>query len=316
MTWADDTDNAIDRLLDREIDLIFSREQSFLAKKVVYALKNFRTLYVFSIAEKLTANKTRLLASIERDILDSSEYMYGVFQEIADIKSYGIDWPELLEILEKHKKQIVKVLLNKYKNFYKKSDIIPFVKTLRSIGIDWPELSAIEKSANAVITESNNTITPQERYVIDKLWPGTYYVAIESLSTWPTPSAAIRTALEKQKQRLLAYLTESIMKTNFSTFFKAVHAFRIQQIDWPELDDLVEVSKRPLIVKLLTKLKNHEDSTDLIYIETIIKYARRVVAWPELSIIKGHALAELDDARDQGLPGYEPDPFDDEMRGW
>jgi hypothetical protein len=315
MTWADDTDNAIDRLLDREIDLIFSREQSFLAKKVVYALKNFRTLYVFSIAEKLTANKTRLLASIERDILDGSEYMYGVFQEIADIKSYGIDWPELTEILEKHKTQIVKVLLNKYKNFYKKSDIIPFVKTLRLIGIDWLELAAIEKSANAVITESDNKITPQERYVIDKLWPGTYYVAIASLSTWPTPSSAIRAALEKQKTRLLAYLTEAIMKNNFSTFFKAVRAFRTQQIDWPELDDLVEVSKRPLIVKLLTKLKNHEDSTDLIYIETIIKDASRVVAWPELSVIKGHADAELDLARDQGIFGYEPDPFDDEMRG-
>jgi hypothetical protein len=315
MTWADDTDRAIDKLLDRELATVFDRGRAFTARDVAYTLRNFRTLYVFSIADKLNQHKNKILRSIEYDLLKHHEYIYGVFREIVELQALGAAWPELIEILEKHKSHIIKTLLSKYKGFYKKSDILAFLESLEQIGITWPELAAIEKSAKSDLTESDNTITPQERYVIDKLFPGTYYVAIASLSTWPVLSVNIQAALEKQKKHLIAYLKGCIAKDQFSTFFKAVRAFKVQQIAWPELDELVEASKRPFIVKLLTKLKNHQDSTDLIYIETVIKDARRVVDWPELSVIKSHALAELDDARDQGIPGYEPDPFDDELRG-
>ena len=318
MTWADDTDRAIDKLLTREIEEVFKRTPFLVTNTLVRTLRNFSTLYSFRVADKLEPYKDQILASIENDILNHPDYMYGTINEIEELQAVGVHWPELLALLELHKPHIMKVLLTKYRAFYKKRDILPFLETLRNIGVAWPEFAAIEKSANAELIESINSVksvTPQERYVIDKLFPGSYYVAILSLYTWPTPSDAIRAALEKQKPRLLAYLTESIMKNNFSTFFKAVRGLITQQIAWPELDDLVQVSKRPFIVKLLTKLKNHEDSTDLIYIETVIKDARRVVNWPELSVIRDHAAAELDLARDQGMPGYEPDSFDDELRG-
>lgn len=315
MTWADDTDRAIDRLLDRELATVFDRGRAFTARDVAYTLRNFRTLYVFSIVEKLNQHKNKILRTIEYDLLKHHDHIYGVFREIVELQALGAAWPELVELLEKHKTHIIKTLLSKYKGFYKKSDILAFLESLEQIGIEWPELAAIKKSAKSDLTESDNTITPQERYVIDKLFPGTYYVAIASLSTWPVLSVNIQAALEKQKKHLIAYLKGCIAKEQFSTFFKAVRAFKVQQIAWPELDELVEASKRPFIVKLLTKLKNHQDSTDLIYIETVIKDARRVVDWPELSVIKSHALAELDDARDQGILGYEPDPFDDELRG-
>lgn len=315
MTWADDTDSAIDTILDRELATVFDRGRAFTARDAAYTLRNFRTLYVFSIVDKLNQHKHKLLRTIEYDLLKHHEYIYGVFREIVELQALGAAWPELVALLEKHKSHIVKTLLLKYKGLYMKSDILPFLESLEQIGIAWPELAAIEKSAKSDITESDNRITPQERYVIDKLFPGTYYVAIASLSTWPVLSVNIQTALEKQKKNLIAYLKGCIANDQYSTFFKAVRGFRTQQIDWPELDELVEASKRPFIVKLLTKLKNHEDSTDLIYIETVIKDARRVVDWPELKIINDNAGAELDLARDQNIPGYEPDPFDDEIRG-
>jgi hypothetical protein len=318
MTWADDTDRAIDDLLTREIEEVFKRTPYLVTNTLVRTLRNFSTLYSFRVADKLEPYKDRILASIEYDIINHPEYLYGVINEIEELQAVGISWLELAELLEKNKPYIIKTILSKYKWFYKKQDILPFLKALYSIGVNWNELSIIEKSARAELTESTNSIesiTPQERYVIDKLFPGTYYVAIASLSTWPVLSVNIQTALEKQKKNLVAYLKGCIAKNQFSTFFKAVRAFKIQQIAWPELDELVDASKRPLIVKLLTKLKNHQDSTDLIYIETVIKDARRVVNWSELSVIKGHADAELDLARDQGIPGYEPDPFDDDIRG-
>lgn len=315
MTWADDTDDAIDSLLDRELATVFDRGRVFTARDVARTLRNFRTLYVFSIADKLNQNKQKILRTIEYDLLKHHDQIYGVFGEIVELQALGAAWPELVELLEKHKSHIIKTLLLRYKEFYRKSDILAFLESLEQIGIVWPELAAIKKSAKSDIAESETTITPQERYVIDKLFPGTYYVAIASLSTWPVLSVNIQAALEKQKKHLIAYLKGCIAKDQFSTFFKAVRAFKIQQIAWPELDELVEASKRPFIVKLLTKLKNHEDSTDLVYIETVIKDARRVVNWPELKIINDNAGAELDLARDQGIPGYEPDPFDDELRG-
>lgn len=313
-SWADDTDRAIDRMLDQEIDWIFDREHSFHARKVAYALKNFSTLYNFSVANKLEQNKQRLLPSIENDIVNHTEHLYGALAEIAELKAYGIVWPELITLLNKHKALIVKVMLTKYKNFYRKEDIIPFIDTLRSIGIGWRELDAIVKSVKSTLKEAVD-ITPQERYVIDLLFPGSFYRAILSLYTWNVVSKPIQAAIERQKPRLLAYLTECVMvKSNFSTFFRGVLALRHQQIAWPEIDELVEASKRPFITKLLTKLKNHEDSTDLLYIESVIKDAKRVVNWPELKIINDEAGGELDRARDQEIPGYEPDPFDDDIR--
>lgn len=315
-SWADDTDRAIDRMLDQEIDWIFDSERSFHARKVAYALKNFSTLYNFSVANKLEQNKQRLLLSIENDILNNSEHLFGSLVEIADIQSYGISWPELVALLQTHKELIVKVMLVKYKNFYKKTDILPFVKKLREIGIEWPELAMIEKSAKADLQESDNpAVTPQEQYVIDLLFPGSFYRAILSLYTWNVVSKPIQAAIERQKTKFLAYLTECvIVKENFSTFFRGVLVLRHQQIAWPEIDELVEASKRPFIIKLLTKLKDHEDSTDLLYIESVIKDAKRVVNWPELKIINDEAGGELDRARDQGIPGYEPDPMDDDIR--
>ncbi len=315
-SWADDTDRAIDKLLDREIETIFSRGRAFTARDIAATLRNFRTLYLFKIADKLNQYKDRILATVEQDLLTQPYYIYGVFKEILELQALGAAWLELIDLLENNKTYIVATLLSKYKGFHKRDDIVSFLEVLRQIGIAWPELAVIEKSAKADLQESDKTaVTPQEQYVIDLLWPGSFYRAILSLYTWNVVSKPIQTAIERQKPRLLAYLTECIMvKSNFSTFFRGIRALRTQQITWPELDELVEASKRPFITKLLTKLKHHEDSTDLLYIESVIKDAKRVVNWPELKIINDEAGGELDRARDQGIPGYEPDPMDDDIR--
>ncbi len=317
MTWVDDTDRAIDAMLTREIEEVFKRTPFLVTNTLVRTLRNFSTLYAFRIADKLEPYKDRILASIEDDIINHPEYLYGVINEIEELQAVGVSWLELAELLEKRKSDIIKTILSKYKWFHKKQDILPFLKALHGIGVNWNELSIIEKSARAELTESNNSaesVTPQERYVIGYLIPGTYHVAITSLYTWPELSVAIQAAIEKEKRPLVAYLKACIFKNQFSTFFRAVRGFRTQQITWPELDDLLEASKQPLMVKLLTKLKHHDDSTDLTYIENVIKDARRVVNWPELKIINDSAGAELDIARDQELPGYELDPVDD-LRG-
>jgi hypothetical protein len=316
-SWADDTDRAIDALLTREIEEVFKRTTFLVTNTLVRTLRNFSTLYSFRIADKLEPYKDRILASIEDDIINHPEYLYGVINEIEELRAVGVSWLELAELLEKRKSDIIKTMLSKYKWFHKKQDILPFLKALRNIGVNWNELSIIEKSANAGLLESEKpvAVTSQERYVIDLLFPGSFYRAILSLHTWPVVSKPIQAAIERQKPKLLAYLTECIIvKANFSTFFRGIRALRNQQIAWPELDELVEASKRPFITKLLTKLKNHEDSTDLLYIESVIKDAKRVVNWPELKIINDEAGGELDRARDQQIPGYEPDPFDDDIR--
>ena len=317
MTWADDTDRAIDDLLTREIEVVFKRTPYLVTNTLVRTLRNFSTLYSFRVADKLEPYKDRILASIEYDIINHPEYLYGVINEIEELQAVGISWLELAELLEKNKPYIIKTILSKYKWFHKKQDILPFLKALYSIGVNWTELSIIEKSARAELTESNNSVesvTPQERYVIVYLNPGTYHVAITSLCTWPELSVAIQAAIEKEKRPLIAYLKACIFKNQYGTFFKAIRGFRIQQIAWPELDELVDASKKPLMVKLLTKFKHHDDPADLIYIENIIKDAIRVVNWPELKIIRDSASAELDLARDQELPGYELDD-DDDLRG-
>ena len=106
--------------------------------------------------------RTMVIDMLRRDLAQNSDRgIYYAMYHMDDWNLHIRNWPELGEMIDDHKRQIVSELLRTIKGEYghDTDGVRRLVERMRKIGVDWSELDAIERSLNATNTQSLDELT-------------------------------------------------------------------------------------------------------------------------------------------------------------
>jgi len=101
--------------------------------------------------------RTMVIDMLRRDLAQNgSRGIYYAMYHMDDWNLHIRNWPELGEMIDDHKRQIVSELLRTIKGEYghDTDGVRRLVERMRKIGVDWSELDAIARSLNADKTQS------------------------------------------------------------------------------------------------------------------------------------------------------------------
>jgi hypothetical protein len=101
--------------------------------------------------------RTMVIDMLRRDLATNSDRgIYYAMYHMDDWNLHIRNWPELGEMIDDHKRQIVSELLRTIKGEYghDTDGVQRLVDRMRKIGVDWSELDAIARSLNANNTQS------------------------------------------------------------------------------------------------------------------------------------------------------------------
>jgi hypothetical protein len=193
---------------------------------------------------------------------------------------------EIAALMQKHKTPVVKRLLQDFKNenTYNLDD---YIKTLKQLKLNWPELDIIIKSARSGLNESLDAITANNAMTV--------LFRILKVN-WQAPKVWERKAyeqfIEDHKQQILDHFrrqSETVWpKDNdlsISTDIFMAMGLQFNGKDWPELKEIFEQNREPIIRQLLKTVKFHQGVNS--YAKDILMTLLAMgFKWPELEVLK------------------------------
>ena len=193
---------------------------------------------------------------------------------------------EIAALMQKHKTPVVKRLLQDFKNenTYNLDD---YLKTLKQLKLNWPELDIIVKSMRSGLNESLDAITANNAMTV--------LFRILRVN-WQAPNSWERKAyeqfIEDHKQQILDHFrrqAETVWPKDddmsISTDIFMAMGLQFNGKDWPELREIFEQNREPVIRQLLKTVKFHE-GVKLYAKDILMTLLAMGFNWPELEVLK------------------------------
>lgn len=251
----------------------------------------FRLFKRFGINYKMKSGplKTKLLKSLDT-VLSQQGLTPSSVGLVNLITNYSADiaatMQEIAALMQKHKTPVVKRLLQDFKNdnTYNLND---YLKTLKQLKLDWLELDIIIKSTRSGLNESLDAITANNAMTV--------LFRILRVN-WQAPKVWERKAyeqfIEDHKQQILDHFrhqAETVWpKDNdlsISTDIFMAMGLQFNGKDWPELKEIFEQNREPIIRQLLKTVKFHQGVNS--YAKDILMTLLAMgFKWPELEVLK------------------------------
>ena len=266
------------------------------------------------LAEKY---KNEILIKIEEYL--SYHGKYAVLKGISTATSLYLikcKWPELITLLNKYKKNIIKQVLMIIKE---NSDTI-YVDLLKRFNLGWPELDIMSKSLSVdaktrrvkAINEGEIDNKLSDLQNIDKLGtkqaidaamkllihdvkqevPNTLRYVLQQLIHSYIPKEAIRQAFEENKNWVLYDIRGSITREFGRNYYSMSVTFaqikRLQEIgiDWPEIRKFID-DRKALIIKYILNIIATAPTYEITEACLCVLYLKKLgYNWPELDVIK------------------------------
>lgn len=251
----------------------------------------FRLFKRFGINYKMKSGplKTKMLNRLNT-VLSQQGLTPGSVGLIELITNYSADiaatMQEIAALMQKHKTPVVKRLLQDFKNdnTYNLDD---YLKTLKQLKLDWPELDIIIKSTRSGLNESLDAITANNAMTV--------LFRILRVN-WQAPKVWERKAyeqfIEDHKQQILDHFrhqAETVWpKDNdlsISTDIFMAMGLQFNGKDWPELKEIFEQNREPIIRQLLKTVKFHQ-GVNLYAKDILMTLLAMGFKWPELEVLK------------------------------
>jgi hypothetical protein len=213
--------------------------------------------------DKFNVVKQLIIDNINKDI-HSYSFMIHAITKISKLKSVGVNWPELDEIIVAGKSAIIKDMLKRFKTDSHTDTIQRTLTHLKNLHVTWPELDIIQKSVDAERAMKSPSLNEGDilhDYVREAL--------IDSIND----------AIDK------SYKDD--INAGFKLLTRLVHdavTAHLTKNDLPELEKYFDERKHNVIKSILTCIKSGDD----IYITKRIVNSLSSLGfnWPELPIIK------------------------------
>lgn len=262
----------------------------------------FRLFKRFGIDYKMKKGplKTKMLNRLDT-VLGQQGLTPGSVGLIELITNYSADiaatMQEIAALMKKHKTPVVKRLLQdlKNENTYNLDD---YLKTLKQLKLDWPELDIIIKSEKTELNESLDAITANNAMTV--------LFRILKVN-WQAPKVWERKAyeqfIEDHKEQILDHFkrqAETVWqdKSNMSISTDIFMAMGLQfnGKDWPELKEIFEQNREPIIRQLLKAVKFHY-GVEHYAKDILMTLLAMGFKWPELEILK----RSMNDPQNKGI---------------
>jgi hypothetical protein len=251
----------------------------------------FRLFKRFGINYKMKKGplKTKMLNRLDT-VLGQQGLTPGSVGLIELITNYSADVAatvqEIAALMQKHKTPVVKRLLQDFKNenTYNLDD---YLKTLKQLKLNWPELDIIFKSMRSGLNESLDAITANNAMTV--------LFRILRVN-WQAPKIWERKAyeqfIEDHKQQILDHFrhrAETVWPKDddmsISTDIFMAMGLQFNGKDWPELKEIFEQNREPIIRQLLKTVKFHE-GVKLYAKDILMTLLAMGFEWPELEVLK------------------------------
>ena len=221
---------------------------------------------------------------------------------ISALGYYGREWPELVEIVENHKVDVIKMLLGMMKSSeWDHSDVQHEMEQLRKLNINWPEFDIIERSINIesgkldesdddfmvrVVRHMSDGFDARRSNLHANIFPLNMLSRFDQMiSDRELTTSEVKAALDSIKEKVIPYLLIETKKGQVDQreVLRNINELRGFGIDWPELavierslkadlgeineDDTISQEQRQINFAYHQFLKclEHEESDDIAY---------------------------------------------------
>lgn len=198
---------------------------------------------------------------------------------------YGIVWPELKDVVEPNKEEIIKHLLKIMKLNNKIHHLVSDdIDLFHKIGITWPELTIIENSIE--VQRKENLRENDEEDLSTMYFKDANFIF--NLVTDKNLSSRVESDLESHKNEIIQYF-QNIPEDNWVgsviiRYVQIITALIWFECNWPELKEVIKSHKKVIIKRILYMIKS--GAWDYASILNKIKDLQLIdLNWPELRIM-------------------------------
>lgn len=299
------SDNAVRRETTRMMNRI--EIGSYMAIKD--SVRNFENLYLKddAICKILSSKKLEILNWFDSR-LQTSNHISTMIDQLFLILDLGIEWPELLQIVSKHKTIIIKQILIRIKSDPSDPIVITLLKSyvekFLKLGIRWPELKVIWTSLNKISKDlhldesadprSNvwyehavNLIRDENLYGLDRI-ARIYKISYSN-------NELFKNLIDSNKWIILRTLEKSI-KHETSVFVETVENLQMLKnmgVNWPELITFWDDNKRAVVKQLLKTIVSDDPNSTYYAWMALDMLLKSGLKWSELDTIHKSLAADL-----------------------
>jgi hypothetical protein len=239
-----------------------------------------------------------MLARHANEHWDDIFNMVRTLRKMAALAFHSRDWPQLTEIVNRHKSKVVRMLLEMIKaGEWRVEDVQDQLEHLRQLRVDWPELDIIERSIKAEINEGSSLYDWPASAVMNRIHQDqmtALYSGVQDLRYKGVKDSIIISALEPHDSAIAQWANKQLSQypSNEKLIFSVIRLLEMGG-NFPNLVKSLGQHKLSFIKYLLILYKKTVNELNEPYISTDLnKLGSRIqkiqaagINWPELDSI-------------------------------